>query len=174
MKRQKKRSNLDNLSSKQLEDLQQTIQAIQDEYNLTKKDIINLIEEKPILIPISIFKNDELSSLELIVRYLKDELNLNYHKIAQLLNRDDRTIWHTYKNSLRKKKEKLTIELSRFSIPIPIFKNRKFSVLEIIVSHLKENYNLRYHKIASLLRKDQRTIWTVYNRYRKKYARQKL
>ncbi len=56
----------------------------------------------PIAIPIEILKDRELSALEAIVRYLKDEHNLTYSQIATMLQRDDRTVWTTYQRSLKK------------------------------------------------------------------------
>ena len=49
-------------------------------------------------------------------------------------------------------------------IPSSIFKERSLSVLEALSEYLKETLNLRLCKIADLLNKDQRTIWTVYHR----------
>ena len=56
------------------------------------------------------------------------------------------------------------------NIPIPsnIFIDRSISVLEAIVKYLKEKKGLTYHEIAVLLNRDDRTIWTVYQRARKK------
>jgi len=121
-----------------------------------------------IILPVSIFNNEELGSLETIVKYLKEDLNLRYHEIALLLNRDDRTIWTTYSVANKKRKEKLLVEESKFFIPILIFKDRKFSVLEALVSYLKDKFNLRYSEIAVLLARDERNIWTVYQRSKKK------
>jgi DNA-directed RNA polymerase specialized sigma24 family protein len=59
------------------------------------------------------------------------------------------------------------------NIPIPsnIFIDRSISVLEAIVKYLKEKKGLTYHEIAVLLNRDDRTIWTVYQRARKKNAK---
>ena len=53
-------------------------------------------------IPASIFQN-ELSILENICIYMKDELKLSYHEIAVLLQRNDRTIWAMYNRGKSKK-----------------------------------------------------------------------
>lgn len=53
-------------------------------------------------------------------------------------------------------------------IPSSIFKDRKLKVLEILVEWLKDEKNLSYHEIAVLLNRNDRTIWTVYNRAKKK------
>jgi len=42
------------------------------------------------------------------------------------------------------------------------------SVLGAIVSYLKDNFNLRYSEIAALLNRDERNMWTAYNRAKKK------
>ena len=120
------------------------------------------------LLPVSIFDNKELSCLETIVKFLKEEFKLRFHEIALLLNRNDRTIWATYNIACKKRKEKLFVKESKFFVPVSVFKDRKFSVLEALVSYLKENFNLRYSEIATLLAPDERNIWTVYNRYKKK------
>ena len=152
--------------------LESVFEDLKVKYNLSSSEILRIIEEKTIpkeiLIPISIFDNEELSCLETIVKYLKEEFNLRFHEIALLLNRDDRTIWATYNFACKKRKLKFFVKDSKFFIPVSVFTNRKFSVLEAIVSYLKSNFNLRYSEIAVLLNRDERNIWTVYNRYKKK------
>ena len=54
------------------------------------------------------------------------------------------------------------------SIPIRILRDRSLSVLETIVEFLKENKELSFHEIGVLLNRDERNIWTVYNRAKKK------
>ena len=163
---------LDIHKDKSLQILKLALGEIKEKYSLSTNEIFNLIDRKPvskeILIPISIFEVGDLSALETICKYLKEELDLNYAKIALLLNRNSRTIWTTYNNAIKKRKEKLPVNESKFSIPVSIFKNRKFSVLESIVSYLKNNFSLRYSEISVLLNRDERNIWTVYNRAKKK------
>ncbi|RJQ17200.1 hypothetical protein C4573_04065 [Candidatus Woesearchaeota archaeon] len=53
-------------------------------------------------------------------------------------------------------------------IPSSIFQDRALKVLEILVEYLKEERALSYHEIAVLLNRDDRTIWTVYQRAKKK------
>jgi hypothetical protein len=57
-------------------------------------------------------------------------------------------------------------------IPLKILQDRGVAVLEAIVEYLKEEKKLKYSEIAILLNRDQRTIWTVYNRVKKKRIKQ--
>ena len=160
------------LSKVELKDFLKTfISHLKHDHKLTSEQIVELFGKRiptKDLLPISIFDNDDLSCLETIVKYLKEEFNLRFHEIALLLNRNDRTIWTTYNIACKKRKERLLVKESKFFIPVSILQNRKLSVLEAIVSYLKDNFNLRYSEIAVLLRRDERNIWTVYNRAKKK------
>jgi neutral trehalase len=123
-----------------------------------------------IFLPINIFSNG-LSGLEAISKYLKEASKRRYCEIARLLNRDDRTIWDAYHNAKQKNSQMLVaeeFEEAGIYVPLDIFNNRSLSILENLTAYLKENLNLRYCQIASLLNKDARTIWTVYNRVKKK------
>lgn len=51
---------------------------------------------------VSILSNRKISILESVVVYLKDKKGLNYHTIALLLKRDDRTIWTCYSRAKKK------------------------------------------------------------------------
>lgn len=165
-------NNINVKEDKSFQILKLAIDDLKDKYKLTSSEIISLIEQKPIskeiLIPVSIFEAEDLSALEAICKYLKEELELSYSRIALLLNRDSRTIWTTYTNAIKKLKEKLPAKESRFLIPVSIFANRKLSVLEAIVGYLKDNFNLRYSEIAILMNRDGRNIWSFYNHYKKK------
>src|SRR3989338_3345974 len=128
------------------------IDDIKEKYNLSPSEILSLIEEKPIskeiLIPVSIFEAENLSALEAVCKYLKEDLDISYSKIALLLNRNSRTIWTTYNNALSKAKGKLAAKEPKFYVPVSIFRNRNLSVLENLVSYLKDNFNLRYSEIS--------------------------
>jgi len=150
--------------------LKSLINYLEHEKGLSSDEIIKLIvkEEKPkaIEIPVCIF-NNKLSALETVVKYLKENLNLKYSEIAKLLNRNDRTIWTTYSNSRKKFSKEFVVKNSKYFIPVLAISNRSLSVLESIVYYLKDSCNLKYSQIALMLHRDQRTIWTVYNRRRK-------
>ena len=59
-------------------------------------------EEKGILIPVSIFKNNKLTILESIILYLKEK-GMKYSEIGKLLNRDQRNIRTIYIRMLSKR-----------------------------------------------------------------------
>ena len=56
------------------------------------------------------------------------------------------------------------------TIPSDIFRDRTLAPLESISEYLKDNLGMSYHEIAVLLNRDDRTIWTCYNRAKKKHT----
>ena len=143
---------------------------LKEEFKSNKFKIIDELKEISSLenIPITIFKNNELSSLETIIKYLKENYSLRYSKIASLLNRDPRGIWIGYNNAIKKKEERFIIKEVKYILPLSIFKENKYGALELISEYLHDNYNLSYHEIAILLNRDDRTIWTSYHNIKKK------
>lgn len=137
---------------------------LQQKLKLSPEQLLKQLEE--IQIPISIFKTN-LAPLESLVKYLKENLNYSHKKISFLLNRSNKTIWSSYNSAIRKKTEKFIIKKPKFLTPLSVFSNRKFSILESLVSYLKSQ-QLSFKQISNLLQKDYRTIWTVYNRAKKK------
>jgi len=146
------------------------INHLKQEHKFDSNDILSLVEKKKseVMIPVSIF-NDKLSSLEAIVKYLVEIVGMKNNKIALLLNRNIRTTWTTYNNANKKFPKKISVDKKdKFFIPIEKFQNRKFSVLEVVVKYLKEDYDIGLHEIALIMQRDDSTVWTVYNRATKK------
>ena len=56
-------------------------------------------------------------------------------------------------------------------IPTYLFRDRSVAVLEALVEYLKDVKGLTYHEIALMLNRNDRTIWTVYDRAKKKRKR---
>ena len=54
------------------------------------------------------------------------------------------------------------------TVPSSIFLDRELAPLESISEYLKDDKGLSYHEIAVLVGRDDRTIWTCYNRAKKK------
>jgi|WetSurMetagenome_2_1015567.scaffolds.fasta_scaffold1382126_2 hypothetical protein len=63
-------------------------------------------------------------------------------------------------------KEKNSDEKIREYIDIPsfVFKDRTLSVLEVMVEYLRDNKKMKFHEIAQIINRDDRTVWTVYRR----------
>ena len=129
--------------------------------NIGIRNLTRILQEE-IQIPISIF-NERLSVLETICKYLKENLNFSNKKISLFLNKSSKSVWQAISNARKKYPDALVAIPTQQTIPILIFRERK-SVLESITIFLKEDLNLTYHEIALLLKRDDRTIWTVYNR----------
>jgi len=64
-------------------------------------------------------------------------------------------------------KEGITIKDTNYYVPITIF-NDTFSIMEAVVTYLKDHYNLKFSQIARLVGKNDRTVWTTYTRAKKK------
>ncbi len=133
-------------------------------------------------IPTDIFRTYPLAVLETIVVYLKEERNLNFNEISVLLGRDQRNIWTVYSRAKKKLQKSALKEetphtilnsLYYITIPSDIFRRYPLAVLESIVVYLKDERYLNFHEIAVLLGRDQRNIWTVYQRARRKLEKNK-
>ncbi len=124
--------------------------------------------KEEIIIPVSVFKVKSLSSLELVTKYLKENCGKKNKDAAKLLSRSQQVIWTTYSNSLKKFSQKLPVSYSRYDIPISVFSDKKLSMLESVVVYLKDSFRLSYSEIGKQLYRNERTIWTVYNRAKKK------
>ena len=144
--------------------LKQISSRLKTEHNYFDEHLLEAYSEKEkgIMIPVSIFSS-KLCPSETLTKYLKEEHDLNYHEISVLINRNERGIWANYQRAIKKIPSKLPITDS-FSVPATIFQNNKLSILECLVSHLKDFHNFKNSKIAKLLNKNSANIWTIYNR----------
>ncbi len=136
---------------------------------LDSSEITGLVEKAMAVpeyatVPLSAFKLSRLSSLEIIVKYLRENLQLSFRHISLLTGRNGVALAVTYRNARIKHPAKFSAGSSVYDIPVSILKNRRLSVLENIVLFLKVSFSLTYHQIAVLLNRDDRTIWTVYQR----------
>ncbi len=167
--------------------IKEGLERLHKQHNITSKDILHYLQKPRNEIPLSIFSK-KLSSLETIIKYLRENQKLSFVKIAELTNRNQKALCRTYHNALKKQKEPFKMSEtqkvsehaqksskkisdiieSEFYFPIYILKNRNLSVLEAIVTYLKEKLNLSLVKISSLLKRDPSTIWTIHNRALKK------
>ncbi len=138
------------------------VKNLKHKHSLVSTHILDLLQED-LNIPDSVFHKD-LTILESIVKYLKENLDLSYSEIASLISRDERNIWHTYNNALKKYPIPFGIKEPDLLIPLSIFRNKSLSILENATKFLKENLQLSYQEIGTTLKRDNRTIWLVYNK----------
>ena len=139
----------------------------------TREELIQVVarlsahlQKQELHIPVSIFAST-LSPAEVLVKYLKEQKQLRYSNIAKLLNRDQRGIWCTYKRANNKHPKKLVVTDSKHAVPVSLFTNRKLSILEHTVDHLRKQ-KITVKKIAKLIDKSPSTIAVVHHRVRRK------
>ena len=118
-------------------------------------------------IPIGIFNNDIISSLEAIVKFMREVLKLRFRDISKLLNRSGKTIWATYYNASKKMPSEFSELRNDIIIPFSVFADRRYSTLESLVAFLK-NYGMTNHEIGVTLHLDDSTIWTIFDRAKNK------
>jgi len=122
--------------------------------------------QQELVIPISIFASP-LSPAEALVKYLKEHKNLRLAEIARLLNRDQRGIWCTHKRAQTKMPAVLAITAASPTVHASVFCERKLSILEHVVHHLRSQ-NIAVKDIAQLINKHPSTIASVHHRVRRK------
>ena len=142
--------------------------------HLSYGEVIKFLEgrrrdkESP-LVPLSVFRNRELGSLEALTKFLREHHGLGHSEIAGLLNRDSRTIWTTYDSAKRKCSAPHVPSERDVWVPSTLFCDRRLGPLEALSLHLHEKGH-SYTEIASFLNRDSRTIWTTCKRAREKLA----
>lgn len=112
-------------------------------------------------IPTSIFHDAKLGVLESLVKYLR-ETGYTFKEIGILLKKDNKVCWSVYKKAKEKRKNPFD-DLADF-IPLDVFTKRGCSCLQSAVTKLHDDYGLSYNRIADLLNRDYKTIYTTYRR----------
>ena len=165
-------------ASSALRNENEALKAIIKELGVDEKQLAHLVQQKkdaiqPVL-PVSIFRSRS-SALEVIVKYLHDVKRMRFTDIAAALNRDQRTIWHAYRRSASKQTSLNVLDsaiTSDITTPLYIFADRAYAPLEAVVTHLKDSHTLSFREIAELLKRSPTTVWTVYQRAKRKHAQQ--
>lgn len=140
---------------------------IEQKHIIQERKIKVSFSEKPQeYIPGSIFIN-KLGVLEAIVKYLHENQQLSFKEISKILHRSPNNIAVSYKKSSTKFSKKFYKIDYSIKLPHSIF-NKDFTCFESVCIYLKEKLDLNYHKIAVLTNRNDRTIWTIYNRAIKK------
>lgn len=89
-----------NIKANQI-DVDVLLSNIKQKYNPSQAELAELIQEKEISLPISIFSK-KLGMLEASSLYMRDELGMKFSDIAELLKRDYKTIWTSYSKAKKK------------------------------------------------------------------------
>ncbi|MBU2561230.1 MAG: hypothetical protein KKD17_02950 [Nanoarchaeota archaeon] len=153
---------------------------LKEQHNIDTEDwfeegfIKEHLEGKHTLIPASIFSssaNSGLSTLEIIVKYLRENVRMRNKKVATLLGRTPASVWITYRNASRKSSKRMSAEKTDIFIPTSVVSEKALAVLEGVSLYLHQHYHMRYNEIAKLLDRDQRTIWTACSRAKRKLAK---
>ena len=154
----------------EIKELKELFIRVKERHHLDSSELLNKLEEKEIVIPISVFSK-KLSSSEAIVKYLKDNLNLSAKEIAKITERSVKTIYQAYNSANEKVSKRFEAKETKYYVPVSALSDRRLGVLESVVKFLKENYELSYSEIGRLLGRDPRTIWTAYSRGKNKNGR---
>lgn len=157
------------MQAKKRAELVQVISYLVDSFSEKEKEELfaEVLGKSNDGLPISIFRSN-LSGLEVISVYLRDVVEKEINEIAALLNRNRNTIYTTYTKAKKKLQGELITSDFSIAIPLAIFADRKYSILESLVAYLKDEHNLRFVRIAKLLEKSYSTVKTGYGRYQKK------
>ena len=152
------------MRKKEFQELSKYISKLVNSLTLEEKKKLfdDLLKEKSV--PLSVFQSN-LSGLGALVYYLKNIEKKGFTEISQILNRKPSTISSTFYKIKNRRIKFLPTEIR---IPLSIFSNRKFSVLESLVSYLRDKQNFPLVKISQLTNKNPSTIKTTYWRYKKK------
>lgn len=118
-------------------------------------------------IPLSVFRCG-LSGLEAVTVFFKDQRQWSISRLSKELNRKPSTLYTTYANAKRKLVSEMDVSDFSNAIPVEVIANRDFSVLELVVSYLKDTQGIALPRIATLLGRNYSTVKTVYRRYREK------
>lgn len=144
----------------------QIMQRLKQQYNYSDEEILNLVNNgNYLLVPVSIFSG-KLSPAEALTKFLKENHGLAYHEISVFIGRNKTSVWANYKRAVKKMPWPFEINGSAL-VPVSIFTPEK-SILEALVTYLKEAKSMRNSKIAQLLNKNPSNIWTLYNRAKKR------
>lgn len=131
-----------------------------------KKEIFQAVLQVSDSVPLAIFSSS-LPGLEALTVYLKQEKRWSIKKIAQNLNRSKNTIYTSYNKGKKKEFLPKATQLSS-TVPLNIFADRKFSILESLIAYLKREQQFSLIEAARLLNKNYNTVKTVYHRYQQK------
>ena len=91
----------------------------------------------------------EIDAINTFVQAILEKNDISFSKLVEMIR--------------EKREEKAIVK-----VPCCIFKERSLGILEALTKYLKEELDLGYNEIASLLNRDNRVIWRTYSNAGKK------
>lgn len=175
-------------NSEVLSKINELVKFIEQKTGKEFSDILSQIKKQELVqknfLPLSILSvsSKKLGVAEAIVRFLKDSHGLDYKEISKIMHRSEGVVGVMYRTTLKKWPGALNPNTNAADadnasynkqnyaketfVPLTIFSS-EFTAFESIIIYLKEKESLRFSEIAKLTGRDQRTIWTIYNRIQK-------
>ncbi len=154
------------ISPEDLELLKSRIKSL-EEKGLSTDEILTLfLSPDTTSFPPTIFSR-KLSPLEAVTKYLHEAIDMDFKAISFQISRSPQALKRAYNNALDKQPTPFKPEQHRHMVPISALK-ANLSILEAVVAYLIDKHSLRYADVAQLLKRDARTVWTVYQRSQEK------
>ena len=127
-------------------------------YGISYRDLFEMLAGDRI--PIQIFSTN-LTPLESLTKYLKENLHKSFAQIAELLRKSPQSIYQAYRHAREKMSVAFTFEPKEYAIPLLFFKDSKRSVLSTVVAYLVIEHRMSVTQIASLLNRSPSSIWII-------------
>ena len=114
-------------------------------------------------IPLGIYATGNLTVLEATVRYLVTEKRMRLCEVADVVGRNERSLWHTAHSAERKHPGPLPCDPSLPQVPAAIFRDKRMPALTSLVLYCRDVLEFANKDIARLLARALGTISCVYS-----------
>lgn len=161
----KKRVDAVDFASSEIKEFERLLNELTKMHDLSDFELLNKIRNRE-CIPLSIFTK-KTSPLETVVKFLRENRGHSFKEIGVLLSRSQKNAWQAYNSAVKKFPKPFLPKYSEYDVDVSVLADRKFSILEAIVSSLKQK-GLGFHEIGLLLKRNEKTAWTCWNRAQKK------
>jgi hypothetical protein len=154
-----------------LSEFDSRLHSMIQKYRLPYEEVLAVLNRtalKSISVPIPIFRYRELTHLGSLIKYLKESEHLSCQQLAAMLQRNQKSVSRIYRKSCQRMSFPFALSEDDLRVPISVFADRSLSTLESLTTYLKDSEKLRFSEIAKIINRDQRTIWTSYQRARQK------
>ncbi|NOZ81007.1 MAG: hypothetical protein GXP63_05010 [DPANN group archaeon] len=149
------------------------LDLLEKKHHISYSELITLLQKRQEeqlkgRVPARLFADRKLGVLEILVRYLKDHRQMSFKEIGKIIQRDNRTIWASYHNACQKRQKMQLPKKPQIYIPLVSFADRRLGPAENVIYHLHAKEQIPFSRIAELLRRDPRTVWTAFAHAKKK------